>query len=102
MLSKGACGVPISHSQEVSATNPHAHPPALTHPFLILHICPHICAAIGVMATVSGVELWWHSAAQLHDFVGVTAAVLGGAVLFAVLDPLLPKLPETDELLDAE
>lgn len=54
------------------------------------------------MATVSGVELWWHSAAQLHDYLGVTAAVLGGAALFAVLDPLLPKPPETEELLEAK
>jgi zinc transporter ZupT len=48
-------------------------------------------AAIGVMATVSGVELWWHSAVAQHDFLGITAAVAAGAVLFAVLDPLLPK-----------
>jgi hypothetical protein len=51
-----------------------------------------VCAAaIGVMATVSGVELWWHSAVEQHDFLGITAAVAAGAVLFAVLDPLLPK-----------
>jgi zinc transporter ZupT len=43
------------------------------------------------MATVSGVELWWHSAVEQHDFLGITAAVAAGAVLFAVLDPLLPK-----------
>lgn len=71
-------------------------------PHLLLFLCTTHTTAIGVMATVSGVELWWHSAAQLHDFVGVTAAVLGGAALFAVLDPLLPKPPETEELLDAE
>lgn len=58
--------------------------------------------AIGVMACVSGVELWWHSAVQLNDWVGVSAAVLGGAALFAVLDPLLPKPPETEELLEAQ
>jgi zinc transporter ZupT len=51
-------------------------------------------AAIGVMATVSGVELWWHSAVEQHDFLGITAAVAAGAVLFAVLDPLLPKHEE--------
>ncbi|WIA36696.1 hypothetical protein OEZ86_007973 [Tetradesmus obliquus] len=50
--------------------------------------------AIGVMATVSGVELWWHSAAEQHDILGITAAVAAGAVLFAVLDPLLPKHEE--------
>lgn len=53
-------------------------------------------SAIGVMATVSGVELWWHSAAEQHDFLGITAALAAGAVLFAVLDPLLPKHGEQD------
>lgn len=51
---------------------------------------------------MSGVELWWHSAVQLNDWIGVSAAVLGGAALFAVLDPLLPKPPETEELLEAQ
>jgi hypothetical protein len=51
-------------------------------------------AAIGVMATVSAVELWWHSAVEQHDFLGISAAVAAGAVLFAVLDPLLPKHEE--------
>jgi len=54
------------------------------------------------MATVSGVELWWHSATQLQDYMGVTAAVLGGAALFAVLDPLLPNAPEAEELSEAQ
>lgn len=54
------------------------------------------------MATVSGVELWWHSAVQLHDYLGVTGAVLAGAALFAVLDPLLPSAPEAEELAEAQ
>lgn len=78
------------------------HLPPLTPAFSSTHDPPPNTAAIGVMATVSGVELWWHSAAQLQDFVGVTACVLGGAALFAVLDPLLPKPPETEELLDVQ
>jgi ZIP family zinc transporter len=49
-------------------------------------------AAIGVMATVSGAELWLRSASE-HGFVGITVAVAVGAALFALLDPLLPKPP---------
>lgn len=95
-----------------------AHCPPYTQPFLELspspplspapprplpHLVPcmllHSHTAIGVMATVSCVELWWRSAAELHNPLGVTAAVLGGAVLFALLDLLLPKPPDTEELL---
>lgn len=54
------------------------------------------------MATVSCVELWWHSAAELGDPLGVTLAVLGGATLFAALDLVLPKPPEAEELLGGE
>lgn len=49
-------------------------------------------AAIGVMATVSAVELWIKSGFE-HGFLGITVAVAAGAALFAVLDPLLPKPP---------
>lgn len=51
------------------------------------------------MATVSCVELWWRSAVELHDPLGVTLSVLGGAALFATLDLLLPNPPEAEELL---
>jgi hypothetical protein len=32
-------------------------------------------AAIGVMATVSAVELWWHSAVEQHHLLSISAAV---------------------------
>jgi hypothetical protein len=35
--------------------------------------------ATGVMATVSLAELWWHTALQLHDPAGISAAVAAGA-----------------------
>eukprot|EP00878_Enallax_costatus_P042379 GHUV01049718.1.p1 GENE.GHUV01049718.1~~GHUV01049718.1.p1 ORF type:complete len:117 (+),score=30.38 GHUV01049718.1:553-903(+) len=50
--------------------------------------------AIGVMGTVSCVELWWHKAAQHSSWPAITAAVAAGAVVFALLDPLLPKPPD--------
>jgi hypothetical protein len=56
-------------------------------------------AAIGVMATVSTAELWWHKAVQRQDWLGVTLAVAAGAAAFALLDPLLPKPPEPQHLL---
>lgn len=57
---------------------------------------------MGVMATVSCVELWWHSAVQLQDWLGVTAAVAVGAVAFALLDPLLPQHHEPHQLLSEQ
>jgi hypothetical protein len=67
----------------------------------IMHNCPlhRAAAAIGVMATVSGAELWWHKAVQRQDWLGVTLAVAAGAAAFALLDPLLPKPPEPHHLL---
>lgn len=50
------------------------------------------------MATVSAVEMWWHKAVQHSNWLGVTAAVVAGAVVFALLDPLLPKPPEAQLL----
>eukprot|EP00878_Enallax_costatus_P028443 GHUV01030724.1.p1 GENE.GHUV01030724.1~~GHUV01030724.1.p1 ORF type:complete len:302 (+),score=84.99 GHUV01030724.1:156-1061(+) len=50
--------------------------------------------AIGVMATVSLVELWAHPALETQDPAGVTAAVAAGAALFALLDNLLPSEAE--------
>ncbi|WIA08935.1 hypothetical protein OEZ85_008352 [Tetradesmus obliquus] len=55
--------------------------------------------AMGVMATVSGAELWWHKAVQRQDWLGVSLAVAAGAAAFALLDPLLPKPPEPQQLL---
>ena len=70
--------------------------------FVLVWVCWSGTIAIGVMATVSAVELWWHSAVELQDFGGVTAAVAAGAALFALLDPLLPKPPEAEDLLDSQ
>jgi zinc transporter ZupT len=49
--------------------------------------------AIGVMATVSAVELWIRSALAGHPLL-ITGAVLAGAAAFCCLEPLLPKEPE--------
>jgi hypothetical protein len=43
------------------------------------------------MSTVSIAELWWHKAVQHGSWLGITAAVVAGGVVFAILDPLLPK-----------
>lgn len=51
-------------------------------------------SAVGVMSTVSIAELWWHKALA-HGWLGITTAVAAGGVLFAVLDPLLPKPVES-------
>jgi hypothetical protein len=48
-------------------------------------------SAIGVMGTVSVAELWVHKAIEHSNWVGVTAALLVGGAVFALLDPLLPK-----------
>jgi ZIP family zinc transporter len=53
-------------------------------------------SAIGVMATVSAVELWLRNALSNNPFY-VTLAVLIGAAAFCILDPLIPKPPEDDE-----
>ena len=49
--------------------------------------------AIGVMATVSAVELWIKTALAGHPVL-VTGAVMAGAAAFCLLEPLLPKEPE--------
>jgi hypothetical protein len=54
---------------------------------------------MGVMATVSAAELWWHKAVERQNWLGVTLAVAAGAAAFALLDPLLPKPPEPQHLL---
>lgn len=51
-------------------------------------------SAVGVMSTVSIVELWLHKALQHASWFGITAAVAAGAMAFAILDPLLPKTVE--------
>jgi hypothetical protein len=56
-------------------------------------------AAMGVMATVSAAELWWHTAVERQNWLGVSLAVAAGAAAFALLDPLLPKPPEPQQLL---
>lgn len=48
--------------------------------------------AVGVMATVSAAELWFHTALETGDWAGITLAVAIGAALFALLDPLILKL----------
>lgn len=55
-------------------------------------------SAVGVMSTVSIAELWWHKAVQHSNWLGITTAVLAGGVVFAVLDPLLPKPVEPQNL----
>lgn len=56
-------------------------------------------SAVGVMSTVSIAELWWHKAVEHGNWLGMTAAVAAGGILFAVLDPLLPKPVEPQHLL---
>jgi ZIP family zinc transporter len=53
-------------------------------------------SAIGVMATVSAIELWLRNALSNNPFY-VTLALLAGAGAFCILDPLIPKPPEPDE-----
>jgi hypothetical protein len=45
--------------------------------------------AIGVMMVLSVAEMWFHNAMQ-HGWPGVTAAVLGGSLLYQVAQPFLP------------
>ncbi|CAG9460526.1 unnamed protein product [Pedinophyceae sp. YPF-701] len=47
--------------------------------------------AIGVMSSLSVVELWWHSA-QEHGMVSATVAVVLGAAFFTFLRPLIPEV----------
>lgn len=56
-------------------------------------------SAVGVMSTVSIAELWWHKAVQHGSWLGISAAVVAGGVVFAILDPLLPKPIEPQHLL---
>lgn len=58
--------------------------------------------AVGVMSTVSVAELWVHKAIEHSNWLGITAAVAAGAVVFAVVDPLLPKPVEPQQLLAAK
>jgi zinc transporter ZupT len=44
-------------------------------------------------------ELWWHKAVEQSNWLGISMAVAAGAMLFAVLDPLVPKPPEPQQLL---
>lgn len=50
-------------------------------------------SAIGVMGTVSIIELWLRNAAE-NSFPWVTLAVAAGAALFCLIDPLLPHAHE--------
>lgn len=56
-------------------------------------------SAVGVMGTVSVAELWIRKAVEHQAWLGISAAVAAGAVVFAVLDPLLPKPVEPQHLL---
>lgn len=59
-------------------------------------------SAIGVMSTVSVAELWVHKALAHNNWLGITAAVVAGGVLFAILDPLLPKPVEPQQACDQQ
>jgi zinc transporter ZupT len=56
-------------------------------------------SAVGVMSTVSIAELWVHKAIEHSNWLGISIAVAAGGVVFAVLDPLLPKPVEPHTLL---
>jgi zinc transporter ZupT len=56
-------------------------------------------SAVGVMSTVSIAELWVHKAVEHSNWLGISIAVAAGGVVFAVLDPLLPKPVEPHTLL---
>jgi len=56
-------------------------------------------SAVGVMSTVSIAELWVHKAMEHSNWLGITAAVAAGGVVFAILDPLLPKPVEPQHVL---
>eukprot|EP00879_Flechtneria_rotunda_P025868 GHRR01027522.1.p2 GENE.GHRR01027522.1~~GHRR01027522.1.p2 ORF type:complete len:131 (-),score=52.00 GHRR01027522.1:612-1004(-) len=46
-------------------------------------------------ATVSAAELWVRTALEQGDWLGISASVAAGVGMFAVLDPLLPKPPDS-------
>ena len=53
--------------------------------------------AIGVMVSLSVIEMWIHNAVQ-HGWPGVTFAVLCGALLYRIISPLLPDFDAATEL----
>lgn len=54
------------------------------------HLAFLLGIAIGVMMCLSVFELWIHNSIE-HGFAPVTCAVAGGALLYRVLQPLLPE-----------
>jgi ZIP family zinc transporter len=56
--------------------------------------------AIGVMFLLSMAEMWIHNALQ-HGWPAVTAAVLGGALLYQVVQPFLPDFKYDEALVGA-
>ena len=71
----------------------------LTHELKIIHKPSHesmaglLGSAIGVMATVSIVELIVRNALENDTFM-VLACALGGALAYYILEPLFPKVDE--------
>ena len=57
--------------------------------------------AIGVMFLLSVAEMWLHNAME-HGWPGVTAAVMGGSLLYQIAQPFLPDFQPSDLALAAE
>lgn len=55
------------------------------------HLAFLLGIAIGVMMSLSFFELWLHNCIQ-HGMVPVTSAVAGGALLYRLVQPLLPEV----------
>ena len=54
--------------------------------------------AIGVMATLSVLEMWLHNAAE-HGVVGITAAAAAGVALYYVAQPYFPDFVDHQQVL---
>ena len=53
--------------------------------------------AIGVMATLSVLEMWLHNAAE-HGIVGITAAAAAGVALYYVAQPYFPDFVDHQQV----
>lgn len=54
--------------------------------------------AIGVMATLSVLEMWLHNAAE-HGVVGITAAAAAGVALYYVAQPYFPDFVDHQQVM---